>query len=43
LGGDADEGPNPADGVRFENVTFQYPGAHDIALEKIDLHIPPGS
>jgi ATP-binding cassette subfamily B protein len=36
-------GTKPGDGVRFENVSFVYPGSHDIALEKVDLHIPPGS
>jgi ATP-binding cassette, subfamily B, bacterial len=42
-GGTVTVGEKPGDGVRFENVTFQYPGAHDIALERVDLHIPPGS
>lgn len=36
-------GPNPADGVRFENVSFHYPGAAEPALTNISLHIPPGS
>jgi ATP-binding cassette subfamily B protein len=36
-------GPNPGDGVRFEGVEFSYPGSNEIALERIDLHIPPGS
>jgi ATP-binding cassette subfamily B protein len=35
-------GPQPADGVRFEGVTFTYPGAGQPALEGIDLHIRPG-
>jgi ATP-binding cassette subfamily B protein len=35
-------GPNPADGVRFENVSFTYPGAERPALSGIDLHIRPG-
>ena len=34
-------GPLPDDGVRFENVTFTYPGAKSPALEKIDLHVRP--
>lgn len=42
-GGTATEGTRPGDGVRFEGVTFQYPGSHEIALDGIDLHIPPGS
>ncbi len=36
-------GPKPGDGVRFEDVSFRYPGSDDIALEHVDLHIPPGS
>jgi ATP-binding cassette subfamily B protein len=32
----------PADGVRFENVSFTYPGAERPALSGIDLHIRPG-
>jgi ATP-binding cassette subfamily B protein len=35
-------GPDPADGVRFEGVTFTYPGAEQPALSDIDLHIRPG-
>ncbi len=37
-----DRGPRPGDGVRFEDVSFAYPGSHDIALDHVDLHIPPG-
>ncbi|MEN9577622.1 MAG: hypothetical protein RJA70_631 [Pseudomonadota bacterium] len=40
--GTAREGPNPADGLRFENVTFCYPGSAVPALTDISLHIPPG-
>jgi ABC-type multidrug transport system fused ATPase/permease subunit len=29
--------------VRFEAVSFTYPGAREPALDGIDLHIPPGS
>jgi ATP-binding cassette subfamily B protein len=36
-------GPNPRDGIRFSDVSFQYPGASAPALEHIDLHIAPGS
>lgn len=36
------KGPRPADGIRFEDVSFTYPGAHKPALENIDLHIRPG-
>ena len=35
-------GPLPHDGVRFEAVSFTYPGASQPALEDIDLHIHPG-
>jgi len=35
-------GPDPADGIRFEGVTFTYPGAEHPALNDIDLHIRPG-
>lgn len=35
-------GPTPEDGIRFQNVTFVYPGASEPALREIDLHIRPG-
>ena len=35
-------GPDPADGIRFEHVSFHYPGAERAALEDINLHIGPG-
>lgn len=35
-------GPDPADGIRFEHVTFTYPGASQPVLSGIDLHIRPG-
>jgi ABC-type multidrug transport system fused ATPase/permease subunit len=38
----ASEGPNPGDGVRFENVGFRYPGAERDALSSVSLHIAPG-
>ena len=41
--GSALRGPDPADGVRFEQVNFTYPGAPAPALIDIDLHLPPGS
>ncbi len=40
--GAASRGPNPRDGVRFEQVSFTYPGAAEPALVDIDLHLPPG-
>ena len=35
-------GPQPDDGIRFEGVSFTYPGASKPALMDIDLHIQPG-
>lgn len=35
-------GPLPKDGVRFENVTFTYPGADTPALSDVSLHVRPG-
>jgi ATP-binding cassette subfamily B protein len=36
------EGPDPRDGIRFESVSFTYPGASHPALVDINLHIKPG-
>jgi ATP-binding cassette subfamily B protein len=41
--GRAQQGPHPADGVRFEHVNFTYPGASEPALIDINLHLPPGT
>ncbi len=35
-------GPQPNDGIRFEEVSFTYPGASQAALKGINLHIHPG-
>jgi ATP-binding cassette, subfamily B, bacterial len=35
-------GPLPDDGVRFENVSFTYPGAQTPALENVTLRLRPG-
>jgi len=40
--GTADSGPMPGDGVRFENVSFTYPGQTIPALDRISLHLRPG-
>ena len=40
--GELTAGPDPADGVRFEGVSFRYPGASSAALTDINLHIRPG-
>jgi ATP-binding cassette, subfamily B, bacterial len=36
-------GPRPEDGIRFEDVSFQYPGAEQPALEHVSLHLRPGA
>jgi ATP-binding cassette subfamily B protein len=36
-------GPHPDDGVRFEDVSFTYPGAEEPALEHVTLHLTPGT
>jgi ATP-binding cassette subfamily B protein len=35
-------GPLPNDGIRFENVSFTYPGADQPTLVDVSLHIRPG-
>lgn len=40
--GELTRGPNPDDGIRFENVSFYYPGSETPALHNINLHITPG-
>ena len=35
-------GPMPEDGIRFENVSFFYPGSNVPALDNVSLHITPG-
>ena len=42
-GGHAASGPEPGDGVRFEDVSFTYPGADRPALEHVTLHLRPGT
>jgi ATP-binding cassette subfamily B protein len=41
-GGSAQKGPDPADGLRLENVSFTYPGADQPALSNVSLHLKPG-
>jgi ATP-binding cassette, subfamily B, bacterial len=36
-------GPDPSDGIRFEDVSFTYPEAQQPALEHVSLHLTPGS
>ena len=40
--GTAVRGPDPADGLRFEGVSFRYPDAEEPALIDISLHLRPG-
>ncbi|MEX0449615.1 ABC transporter ATP-binding protein [Spiribacter sp. 221] len=40
--GDAIEGAIPGDGLRFEAVSFRYPGSEDDALRDVSLHLAPG-
>lgn len=40
--GGAAAGPDPADGIRFEEVTFTYPDANRPAVDGLTLHVPPG-
>lgn len=40
--GKATVGLNPQDGIRFENVSFTYPGSSKPALRNISLHLKPG-
>jgi len=34
-------GPNPAEGIRFENISFYYPGSNIPALDNLSLDIKP--
>jgi len=40
--GSADSGLTPGDGVRFEHVSFTYPGQTTPALDDVSLHLRPG-
>jgi ATP-binding cassette, subfamily B, bacterial len=40
--GSASAGPAPGDGVRFEAVSFTYPGATEPAVSDVSFHLPPG-
>jgi ATP-binding cassette subfamily B protein len=42
-GGAILRGPDVADGVRFEDVSFSYPGAAEPALAHVSLHLRPGA
>lgn len=40
--GTATAGPDPSDGLRFEHVSFRYPGAVRPAVEDVSFHLRPG-
>jgi ATP-binding cassette subfamily B protein len=40
--GTAAAGPAPGDGVRFESVSFTYPGATEPAVSDVSFHLQPG-
>ena len=40
--GHATAGGTPGDGIRFERVSFSYPGAAEPALHEVSLHLKPG-
>ena len=41
--GNSTQGPDPADGLRLEEVGFTYPGEQSPALSRVSLHLKPGS
>ncbi len=42
VSGDKTTGPDPTDGIRFENVSFFYPESKSAALNNLSLHIKAG-
>lgn len=40
--GTAVRGIDPSDGLRFEGVSFTYPGSERLALEDVSFHLRPG-
>ena len=40
--GQATIGKIPGDGIRFENVSFTYPGSLQTAVNNVSLHLSPG-
>jgi ABC-type multidrug transport system fused ATPase/permease subunit len=40
--GYATYGKQPGDGIRFENVSFSYPGSDKPALKNVSFHLQPG-
>ncbi|NEQ45678.1 MAG: ABC transporter ATP-binding protein [Leptolyngbya sp. SIOISBB] len=39
--GAARSGPDPTDGLRFEHVSFKYPGSNRVALSDVSFHLKP--
>ncbi|MBE9135788.1 ABC transporter ATP-binding protein [Nodosilinea sp. LEGE 07088] len=40
--GHAVHGPDPSDGLRFEQVSFAYPGSDRLAIEDVSFQLKPG-
>ncbi len=40
--GEATEGPEPGTGIRFDNVSFTYPGSTVPAVDRVSFRIGPG-
>jgi ABC-type multidrug transport system fused ATPase/permease subunit len=40
--GAATSGPSPNDGIRFEHVSFGYPGGRGLAVRDVSFHLPRG-
>jgi ABC-type multidrug transport system fused ATPase/permease subunit len=40
--GQVTTGARPGDGIRFEDVSFTYPGGDRPALDGVSFHLPPG-
>ncbi|RYX99708.1 ABC transporter ATP-binding protein, partial [bacterium] len=36
------KGPNPQDGIKFENVYFSYPGSGKSTIKNVSFHVKPG-
>lgn len=43
LEGNVTQGTAPGDGIRFEHVSFRYPGSEQDVLQDITLHLRPGN
>ncbi len=43
VSGEETAGPDPSDGIRFDHVSFTYPGATTPALDDVSFHLAPGT